>query len=386
MQRGVEGLHLGEGVLAGVAVDHEQHLVRSAGLRLADHAPDLLQLFHQMRLGRQASGGVGNDDVAIARLGGDDGIEGHAGRIAAFLADDVDAAARPLARRLAGAVRAGPLGPGEELLARRGAEGVGGGEQHLLVRIDEMPGQLADARRLARAVDADDHDDRRPVLADGERPFERREQVLDASREQAPRRGGVAHVGTRHARLQVVEQIARRRGAGVGLQQGGLEVFVQLVADGRADEGFGDGRSRSLQAAPELGKPSGTIGWHLLRLGRTGVGRVTRRLERRRRRRQSVVGRNRLRWHRAGFRLLAEEELTDIGVEPLEGAARAFAGGGLARPVGWRPFPEKAEHEGSGEPGVEAAASGNAKGERREAGRRGSARYTRGLRRFSSVG
>ena len=35
LQRLVERLHLGERVLAGVAVDHEQDLVRRAGLGLA---------------------------------------------------------------------------------------------------------------------------------------------------------------------------------------------------------------------------------------------------------------------------------------------------------------------------------------------------------------
>ena len=181
-QRRVEGLHLRQRVLAGVAVDHQQHLVRRAGLGLADHAPDLLQLFHQVRLRRQAAGGVDDDDVAAARLAGDDGVEGHAGRVAAFLADDLDPC-----RRRAVAGRAGALGPDEQLLARRGAKGVGGGEQHLLIRVDEVARELADAGRLAGAVDADDHDHGRRVLADHERPLERREQLGDAVGEQAPR-------------------------------------------------------------------------------------------------------------------------------------------------------------------------------------------------------
>ena len=66
--------------------------MRGAVLGLRNDAPDLLQLFHQMRLRRQATRGVRNHDVAAARLCRHHRIKGHAGRIAALLADDVHAA------------------------------------------------------------------------------------------------------------------------------------------------------------------------------------------------------------------------------------------------------------------------------------------------------
>ena len=54
---------------------------------------------------------------------------------------------------------AGALGPALELLDRGGAERVGGADQDLLAeRLAQVPGELADRRRLAGAVDADDED------------------------------------------------------------------------------------------------------------------------------------------------------------------------------------------------------------------------------------
>jgi hypothetical protein len=119
--------------------------VRRAGHRLADGALDLLQLLHQVQLRRQAAGGVGDDDVAAARAAGGHGIEAHRRRVAAFLADDLDAVA---------------VGPHRELFARGGAEGVGRGQQHLVVGLGQVARELADAGGLAGAVDARHHDHR----------------------------------------------------------------------------------------------------------------------------------------------------------------------------------------------------------------------------------
>ena len=81
--------------------------------------------------------------------------------------------------------RAGALGPGEQLLARGGAEGVGGGEQHLLLGVDAggaaslptlvvLPAPLTPTTMITVGV----------VLADHERPLERLQQLLDALGEQ----------------------------------------------------------------------------------------------------------------------------------------------------------------------------------------------------------
>ena len=178
------------------------------GLRLADHAADLLQLLHQVRLRGQAPGGVGDDDVAAARLAGDDGVEGDAGRIAAFLADDLDAAAAAFAaaRRIVRRAR-----PRPQLLARRGAKGVGRGEQHLLVRIDEVARQLADARRLAGAVDADHHDHGRACA----RRSAAAARAAPAGRRCSRRAGACIAAGSRmcarvDAPLEIVEQVLGR--------------------------------------------------------------------------------------------------------------------------------------------------------------------------------
>jgi hypothetical protein len=96
---------------------------------------------------------------------------------------------------------------------------------------------------------------------------ERLQQLLDALGEQAPRLGRIAHVGSRHPRLQLVEEIDRRIGAGVGLQERDLEVFVELVADLGADERAGDGAAGALQAALQLSHPARAIGGGWLGLG-----------------------------------------------------------------------------------------------------------------------
>ena len=98
------------------------------------------------------------------------------------------------------------------------------------------------------------------------------EQLLDAARQQAPRRGRVANMGARHAPLQVVEKIDGGLGAGIGLEQRDLEVFVELVADLGADEGAGDRPAGALQAALQLGHPAGAVGV-ARRLGGDDIGR-----------------------------------------------------------------------------------------------------------------
>ena len=110
---------LGEPVLTGGGVDDEQHLGHPAGALLGD-AANLAQLVHQVGLGVQAAGGVGEHEVEVAGAGPLDGVEHDGARVAALVAaHDLDT---------------GPLGPRRQLLGGGGAERVGGGQQHPVTR------------------------------------------------------------------------------------------------------------------------------------------------------------------------------------------------------------------------------------------------------------
>ena len=103
VDRLLELLRLADRVLAGVAVEHEQHLVRRAGQLLAHHALDLRELVHQALVGLQAAGGVDDHDVEAARARRLERVERDRRGIAAGLAaHDLDAGAlapRPRAAR-----------------------------------------------------------------------------------------------------------------------------------------------------------------------------------------------------------------------------------------------------------------------------------------------
>ena len=149
-----------DAVLADRRVEHEQHFLRRARHLARGDAPDLVELVHQVHARVQAAGGVDQHRIAPLRLAGRDRVE-HDGRgIGAFArAHDVDA----------GAVR-----PDFELLDRRGAKRVGGADQRLSPSRLQQIRQLADRRRLAGAVDADDQHHlraasrRRPAIDGGE--------------------------------------------------------------------------------------------------------------------------------------------------------------------------------------------------------------------------
>lgn len=87
-------------------------------VQLADHPAHLLQLLHQVVLGMQASGGIGDQHVDAAGLGGLHRVEDHRGGVGAgVLGDHRDAVA---------------LAPDLQLLHGGGAEGVAGGQHDLL--------------------------------------------------------------------------------------------------------------------------------------------------------------------------------------------------------------------------------------------------------------
>ena len=74
-------LRLGQAVLAGRRVEHEQHLGLGVGQALGDGAPDLGQLLHQVALGVQPAGGVHDDHVRAARGGRVHGVPDHGRRV-----------------------------------------------------------------------------------------------------------------------------------------------------------------------------------------------------------------------------------------------------------------------------------------------------------------
>ena len=120
--------------------------MRRIGQGFGDHAFDLFDLFHQMRLRGQPPGGVGQHHIDVARLRGMHRIVDHRRRIAALLRDDGDVVA---------------LAPGDELFARRRAKGVARRQQYRQALALQIFRQLADGRGLARAIDTHHHDDER---------------------------------------------------------------------------------------------------------------------------------------------------------------------------------------------------------------------------------
>ena len=99
----------------------------------------------------QPAGRVGDDQVRAASDGGVEGV--------------VDDGTRIGARSVGNDRDAGTVRPDPELVDRRGAERIGGRQDHAAALGGVPAGQLADRRRLARPVDADDEHDGGPVAA-----------------------------------------------------------------------------------------------------------------------------------------------------------------------------------------------------------------------------
>ena len=217
VHRVAEQQRLAQAVLAGRGVDRQQRLVRSAGRLAGDHLAHLAQLVHQVLLCVQTAGGVADDHVVAARLGRLDRIEHHGAGVRPGLA----------AHHLA----AGALGPQRELLGGRGAKGVPRREQHRPAELLlQVPGDLADRRGLAAAVDPD-HEDHGRVLGEVDpvpvEPRGLREQLPEAAREVL----AAAQLAGLGLALELLDDHRGGRSADVGVDERLLEVLEGLVVE-----------------------------------------------------------------------------------------------------------------------------------------------------------
>src|SRR3954453_14577331 len=217
-----EELGLAQAVLAGRRVDDQQRLVRRVGQLLSDHAADLRELGHERILRVQAPGGVDDD---------------HVGAPLPALADRLERD-RPGVRALGAGddLAAGALRPAGELLDRRGAERVGRAEHDRLAELAlEVPCQLADRRRLARPIDAGEHDHGRlvrqvdPALAG---TGDVGEQLLQA----AGQRLAALHRAGLGLHLELRDDVGGRPRADVGHDQRFLEALPRRLVERALEE------------------------------------------------------------------------------------------------------------------------------------------------------
>src|SRR6056297_338197 len=209
----VEPLGLLEPVLAGDGVEHQPDLLRLAGIGLADHAADLLQLLHQVVLRVEAPGGVDEQQVGALRLAGRGRVVRDRSGVASVRS------------RLGG--HAQPVAPHAELRGAGGAERVAGSEHHASAKALVVLTELRDRRGLADAVHADDHHDVAggldDVAADVELEPDATELLTHA-------------VGLELVQQRLLEGVAER-GSALALALGvGDDVRRDPGADVRADE------------------------------------------------------------------------------------------------------------------------------------------------------
>ena len=198
----------------------------------------------------QTARGVDDDDVAAACLCRLDRVVGDSRRVTAALGADE--------------VSARTLRPDLELLFGGRAERVGRRDDDGMSVLCELRGELADRRRLAGPVDADDEDHGGPVLQ-----VERRrlaEERRDLVRER------IAELAELAARLQPLHELRRRRNPDVGLDQRLLEPLPREVVS-RLECGdrdlLGERAARLRQRVAQAGEHP-CAGFLALRLG-TGL-------------------------------------------------------------------------------------------------------------------
>jgi hypothetical protein len=155
-------------------------------------------------------------------------------------------------------VGANDLAPGLELLDRGGAEGIAGGDDHLLAVLAVGLGELRDAGGLAGAVDADDEDDvgargwRRLLLAPDAAFLAA--GVEDADKlllEEIADDGGVVDTVLLDVELEVAEDLLGGDDARIGADEELFELVPDLVVDLAAVEEDGDVAEPALAGAFE---------------------------------------------------------------------------------------------------------------------------------------
>ena len=205
-------------VLSLVRIEYQQHFVRGRGVGARDHALDLLQFFHQVRLAVQPAGRVCDQYVAAAGFGRLHRVEGDCSRIRAGLLRDQ--------------VRAGALSPDGQLFDRRSAEGVARRQHHLAAFAAESAREFADAGGLARTVHADDEDHvglRGGV--DRQRPRTGGEQLRDRFAQRIDQRIDVTELLACDSPAQLIEQQLRGLDSDVRAEQACLEFIEDFRID-----------------------------------------------------------------------------------------------------------------------------------------------------------
>ena len=150
--------------------------------------------------------------------------------------------------------------PDPQLLDRGGAERVARGEHDRLALASELGGELADRRRLAGAVDADDEDDERALArVDLERARDRRQRALDFLGENRLHRLGRDALLVAPAPDRLANP-CRRAEAEIGLDEDVLEIVERVRVELALGEDVGDAAAdagrRARQAELQPLKPA----------------------------------------------------------------------------------------------------------------------------------
>ena len=207
----------------------------------ADRRADVRRLLHEVGVDGEAAGGVDDDDVVLLGAGlldahprDGDGVAERPGALAGVEHGVVAAHVAALGREDG---HAGALADDLELGDGVGALEVGGDEERRVPLVLEPLAELAGEGRLAGALQAGEHDDRRRLLGEADRarlPAEDRDELLLHDLDDLL--GGVERL----ADLGAEGALAHR--AGEPLDDGQRDVGVEQgeadVADRRVDVGL----------------------------------------------------------------------------------------------------------------------------------------------------